>query len=60
MSSEQVYQARIDELERELAQAKELLRSEAVQRQKNEDVNAGLSDRFKKLASYHASRCCCD
>lgn len=49
MSSEQVYQARIDELERELAQAKELLRSEALQRQKNEDVNAGLSDRFKNL-----------
>ena len=51
MSSAEEYQRRINELERELDRAKEQLRNESVQRQKGDDRNAGLSDRFQNLLS---------
>mgnify|MGYP000106073913 CR=1 FL=1 len=45
------YKTRITELETALSQAQESLISESLQRQKNEDKNVGLSDRFQNLLS---------
>ena len=51
MNDIEPYKARIAELEEALNQAQESLLNESLQRQKNEDKNVGLSDRFQNLLS---------
>ena len=51
MKSVDDYKHRVAELEAELAQAKDRFQNEAMQRQKGDDRNAGLSERLQNVLS---------